>query len=226
MLVQVYAVKSIQDMQLCIDAGLDRWGLEVGTKGIMPNETGFEKTREIFAATPAPYAKMALSIETDLDALTEIAEETRPDILHLCGDIRQLPPVRVKELRQRIPEVAIVQAIPMAGPDAVDIAAAYDEVADMLLLDSVAPNVVGIGIAGVTHDWSLSRKIVEQSKKPCILAGGLSPENVAEAIRAVRPWGVDSNTHTCVPGTWTKDFGRMREFVQAARAADLALQSR
>ncbi len=219
MLVQVYAIKSIQDMRLCIDAGLDRWGLEVGNKGIMPNETSFEKTREIFAATPAPYAKMALSIETDLDSLTEIARETQPDLLHLCGDIRQLPPAAVAELRTRIPRVGIIQAIPMTGSEALTIAHAYEDVADILLLDSVAPNVVGIGIAGVTHDWTLSRKVVEQIKKPCILAGGLSPENVAEAIRAVRPWGVDSNTHTCVPGTWQKDPERMRQFVQAARAA-------
>jgi phosphoribosylanthranilate isomerase len=56
--------------------------------------------------------------------------------------------------------------------------------------------------------------------KPCVLAGGLSPENVAEAIRAVHPWGVDSNTHTCVPGTWNKDFRRMQQFAQAAHAAD------
>jgi len=79
--------------------------------------------------------------------------------------------------------------------------------------------VVGIGIAGVTHDWALSRRVVAEVGVPCILAGGLSPENVAEAIRAVRPWAVDSNTHTCIPGTWDKDFERMRRFVLAAKAA-------
>jgi len=224
MLVQVYAVRTIQDMQLCIDAGLDRWGLEVGKHGVMPNETSFEQARAIFAATPPSFAKMALSIETDLEALTEIVQETRPDILHLCGDIRKLPPTGVGELRQRIPGVEIVQAIPMTGPEALDIAQAYEPVADIFLLDSVAPNVVGIGIAGVTHDWALSRRIVEQTRRPCILAGGLSPENVAEAIPAVRPWGVDSNTHTCVPGTWKKDFERMCRFVQAAQSAAAAAQ--
>ncbi len=219
MLVQVYAIKSVQEMQMCIDAGLDRWGLEVGNKGIMPSEMNFAKTREVFAATPAAYPRMALSIETDLEALTEIAEETKPDILHLCGDITQLPPGGVRVLRDRIPGVEIVQAIPMTGPDALEIAGAYEEVADILFLDSVAPNVVGIGIAGVTHDWALSRAIVQQAKKRCILAGGLSPENVAEAVRAVGPWGVDSNTHTCVPGTWKKDLGRMRDFARAAKSA-------
>lgn len=219
MIVQVFAIKSIQEMQMCIDAGLDRWGLEVGKKGIMPSEMSFEKTREIFAATPSNYPKMALSIETDIEALVEIVSETRPDLLHLCGDIRQLPPEGVSELRKRIPGVGIIQAIPVTGLEALEIATAYEQVSDVLFLDSVAPDVVGIGIAGVTHDWNISRKIVDRIKKPCVLAGGLSPDNVAEAIRDVRPWGVDSNTHTCVPGTWKKDFKRMQQFVQAARTA-------
>lgn len=219
MIVQVFAVKSIQEMQLCIDAGLDRWGLEVGRKGIMPSETDFETARMIFAATPSPYPKMALTIETSIEALVEIVEETRPDLFHLCGDIRQLLPEGVVELRKRIPGVEIIQAIPVTGPEAVDTALAYEPVADVLFLDSVAPHVAGIGIAGVTHDWNISCRIVNTVKKPCVLAGGLSPENVADAIRAVRPWGVDSNTHTCVPGTWNKDLDRMRRFVKAARSA-------
>lgn len=219
MIVQVYAIKSIQEMQMCIEAGLDRWGLEVGEKGIMPSEMNYEKTRQVFAATPSKYPKMALTIETDIKALVEIVTETKPDLFHLCGDIEQLTPEGVDELRKQVPDVGIIQAIPITGPQALDIARSYEEVADILFLDSVAPDVTGIGIAGVTHDWSISRQIVENVKKPCILAGGLSPENVAEAILAVRPWGVDSNTHTCIPGTWRKDPERMRRFVKAARSA-------
>ncbi|MFQ5981723.1 MAG: phosphoribosylanthranilate isomerase, partial [Candidatus Heimdallarchaeota archaeon] len=72
---------------------------------------------------------------------------------------------------------------------------------------------------GIFQFWSISQKIVETVKKPCILAGGLSPENVADSIRAVRPWGVDSNTHTNVPGTWEKDFDTMRRFAEEAKNA-------
>ncbi len=223
MIVQVFAIKSIEEIQMCIDAGLDRWGLEVGNKGLMPSEMNFEKTRALFTATPAPYPKMALTVETDIAALVEIVKETRPDLFHLCGDIKQLPPEGVFELRKKIPGVGIIQAIPMTGAESLDIALAYEEVADILFLDSVAPNVTGIGIAGVTHDWSISRQIVDMVKKPCVLAGGLSPENVADAIRAVHPWGVDSNTHTCFPGTWKKDPQRLRRFAEEARDAAAAI---
>ena len=89
---------------------------------------------------------------------------------------------------------------------------------DVIFLDSKAPNVDVIGATGSTHDWSISREIVKSISKPVILAGGLSPENVAIAIREVRPWGVDSNTHTNYPGTWKKDPARVLKFVQAAKS--------
>ena len=77
MLTQVFAIKSVEEMKMCVDAGLDRWGLEVGEKGIMPSEMNYEKTRAVFAATPSNYPKMALTIETDMRTLVEIVTETR-----------------------------------------------------------------------------------------------------------------------------------------------------
>ncbi|NWG76280.1 MAG: phosphoribosylanthranilate isomerase, partial [Rubrivivax sp.] len=82
--------------------------------------------------------------------------------------------------------------------------------------------IAGIGASGATHDWALSREIVRQVRVPVVLAGGLSPENVGAAIRAVRPWGVDSLTHTNQPlpgGGFRKDLERVRQFVLAAREA-------
>ena len=73
------------------------------------------------------------------------------------------------------------------------------------------------GARGETHDWTVSREIVEQSKIPVILAGGLTAENVGEAIATVRPWGVDSFTHTDVAGSrGKKDAARVRAFIAAA----------
>ena len=66
------------------------------------------------------------------------------------------------------------------------------------MLDLGAKGGKFAGARGETHDWAVSREIVERSRIPVILAGGLSAENVAEAIATVRPWGVDSFTHTDV----------------------------
>jgi phosphoribosylanthranilate isomerase len=79
----------------------------------------------------------------------------------------------------------------------------------------------GVGATGRTHDWSISRQIVEQFGVPVILAGGLSPENVAESIQQVRPWAVDSNTATNNPGDPVKkDMRRVAAFVAAVRSME------
>jgi len=113
-----------------------------------------------------------------------------------------------------------MQAISVAGPEAIDIALAYQPVVDYLILDTQDPGIAGIGASGVTHDWSISREIVRRVQIPVILAGGLSPENVAEAISIVQPWGVDSLTHTnrtLSNGGFRKDLDLVGRFVRAAK---------
>jgi phosphoribosylanthranilate isomerase len=105
----------------------------------------------------------------------------------------------------------------------VAVAREFAKVVDFLILDTQAPDIPGVGASGATHDWSVSHEIVRSVRVPVILAGGLSPENVADAVHAVRPWGVDSLTHTNRPtpgGGFRKDLDRVRAFVEAARAAD------
>ena len=82
----------------------------------------------------------------------------------------------------------------------------------------------GVGAAGVTHDWSIDRAIVEAVDVPVILAGGLGPDNVEDAIRAVRPAGVDSLTKTSVKENGVlvrKDLDKVREFCRRAMAVEL-----
>jgi phosphoribosylanthranilate isomerase len=182
----------------------------------------FDTARAICAAVGKRAVKVALSVEEDLDAITAMVRAVRPDVLHLCGLAGVVPPEAVRALRARLPGVQIMQAISVAGPEAIATALAYQPVADCLILDTQAPDIAGIGASGQTHDRTISRRIVDQSVIPVILASGLSPDNVADAIRAVRPWGVDSLTHTNQPlssGCFRKDMERVRRFVAAARGA-------
>ncbi len=96
-------------------------------------------------------------------------------------------------LRRAHPAVRIIQVIHVKDESALEEAARAAETADLLLLDSGKPNASApsLGGTGETHDWSLSRRIVASVAKPVFLAGGLNPENVAEAVRTVRPFGVD-----------------------------------
>jgi phosphoribosylanthranilate isomerase len=125
----------------------------------------------------------------------------------------------VLELKRLLPGMPVMRSVPVVGAASIDIARTYEGVADFLLLDSYRANDRQIGALGVTHDWSISRRIVETVRTPVILAGGLGPDNVAEAIRAVRPAGVDSKTRTDKGDTHTKDLDKVRLFHAAAKAA-------
>lgn len=93
--------------------------------------------------------------------------------------------------------------------------------ADILILDSVSSVVPGIGAAGVTHDWSIDKRIKESVSIPVVIAGGLGPENVEEAMNIVHPDGVDSLTRTSVKENGIlvrKDIEKVREFCRKAHA--------
>lgn len=98
-----------------------------------------------------------------------------------------------EKIRQALPVIKIVQVIHVINEKTIDEAIRISPSVDALLLDSGNPNleVKELGGTGRVHNWQLSRKIVEQSKIPVFLAGGLTSENVGQAIDQVQPFGLD-----------------------------------
>jgi phosphoribosylanthranilate isomerase len=220
---QLYTMQSIEEALACVEAGADHLGL-TPIQGL-PGEIPFATMRAIVDAVGDRARCVALTVRTDPDEIAAMVEAVRPAILHLCPLAGDISPAAVASLRARLPEgLPIMQAVSVVGPESVGEARAYAEVADYLILDTQAPDIPGVGASGVTHDWSISRAIVEAVRVPVILAGGLSAANVADAIRAVRPWGVDSLTHTNRPlpgGGFRKDLEKVRAFIAAAHAAGI-----
>ena len=130
-----------------------------------------------------------------------------------------MSPEDVRKLKAGLPGMLIMRSIPVMGDASIDIALAYDGIADFLLLDSHRESDRQVGALGVTHDWRISRRIVEVVRTPVILAGGLGPDNVGDGIRAVRPIGVDSKTKTDQDGSHRKHLDRVRHFHKAAKLA-------
>ena len=97
------------------------------------------------------------------------------------------------ELRARLPGVSLVQVVHVTGEESYAEALEAARHVDALLLDSGNQSlaVKELGGTGRTHDWRVSRRVVEASPVPVFLAGGLRPENVAGAVAAVRPFGLD-----------------------------------
>jgi phosphoribosylanthranilate isomerase len=217
--VQIYTMQSVEEARAVAACGVDHIGVTPASSGL-PGEITFELASEICRAVVGEAKSVALTVEIDLSSVEEMARAVRPDILHLCGPAGALEPDKVAELRSWLPGVPIMQAIAITGSEAVDMALSYEPVVDYLILDSVDPAIAGVGAAGAIHDWKVSAAIVEAVEVPVILAGGLSPQNVAAALAAVQPWAVDSLTHTnrqLPGGGFRKDVDLVGQFVAAAR---------
>jgi phosphoribosylanthranilate isomerase len=222
MLIQIYAFTKIDEAVAAAEMGVDQIGFVAGQYGLVHGELSFAAARRLAEALPSGTTRVALTMATEVDEIVRMAEAVRPDIVHISTDLEDVGVAAMAELRRRLPAgTRLMKALPVGGEEeSLEAARRFAPVSDLFLLDSKGRGLPGIGASGLTHDWSISRRIVEAAPIPVILAGGLSAGNVAAAIRAVRPAGVDSNTATNLPGDpLAKDLGRLRAFVAAVRGA-------
>ena len=225
MIVQIYGTKTIEDAEALVALGVDYIGLDVADD---PADRALMK--QIVDLVRNRMTIVLLPVFCDLETGLRIVREIKPHVMHLCStDMLSLDDLR--SVKKELGGIKLLQAIPVGLPgrsdktDSLGLALEYQEVADIFILDTYAGDysegsteVPGmIGITGKVHDWAISKKIVEQCKKPVILAGGLNPDNVAAAIKAVQPWGVYSCTGTDIC-RGKKDLAKVAAFVQAARA--------
>jgi phosphoribosylanthranilate isomerase len=220
--VQIYTMQSAEEAVAVARSGVDHVGVTPSDRGL-PGEVSVQTAAEICRAVEGFAVSVALSVESDLTDIEKMVQAVGPDILHLCGPTGSVGPSDVAVLRARLPDVAIMQAIAVTGSESLDEALSYAPVADFLILDSISPDIDGVGASGIVHDWTVSADIVKAVDIPVVLAGGLSPANVEAAVAAVRPWGVDSLTHTNRPltgGGFRKDLVLVNEFVLAVTGGE------
>jgi phosphoribosylanthranilate isomerase len=215
MRIKVCCIQSIDEARLAISSGAHALGLvskmPTGTRGIGDNEI-----RTIIEAIPPTFSTVLLTPSADPMAIVRHKRATGANTLQLVGPIGS---ESVRELREALPGIALIKVVHVEDSTSVDAALSFSSVADVLLLDTKARVRGGeaLGGTGVTHDWSISRRIVEVSPLPVFLAGGLSPENVAEAIRTVSPFGVD--VCSSLRPSQTLEPDRLGDFVARALGA-------
>jgi phosphoribosylanthranilate isomerase len=154
--------------------------------GVIPEDT----IAAIAAGMPPALGTFLLTSRTDVEGI--VAQQRRCGV-NTIQLVDRLESGTHAELRVALPGVAIVQVVHVTGPEALDEAMAIAPHVQALLLDSGNPAlpVKELGGTGRTHDWETSKKIRARVAVPVFLAGGLRPDNVAEAVRTVRPYGID-----------------------------------
>ncbi|MBG9388373.1 phosphoribosylanthranilate isomerase [Caenimonas aquaedulcis] len=216
--VKICGVCTIDDAVLCADLGADAIGMLLTKPGVSrklgSDRLALDEAASLAAALPVGLKSVLLVDAVQLDDLLRLAEEIKPNAMQ----IRQpLSPAMLCRLKERFPDQGIIKTISVVSGAPVssledEIRAYVDHGAiDAVLLDSPQ------GGSGVAHDWVTSASLVERfAGTPVILAGGLSADNVAEARRLVRPYGVDVMSGvTSSERRDRKDPVRLRAFLEA-----------
>lgn len=219
MIIQIYAFTKIEQALEAAHIGVDHIGFVAGDYGIVPGELTYEFASSLASALPANCKSIALTMAKDVETILRMVDIVKPNIVHISTDLDDINLESMKSLRDRfMPDIKLMKAIPVQDSESIRIAREYAEVSDFLLLDTKLGEMPGVGATGTIHDWTISSQIVAAVDIPVILAGGLSLENVCEAIKAVQPAGVDSNTWTNITGDPVKkDLVKVRDFVNSVR---------
>ena len=212
MRVKFCGTASLADMRCAVDAGCDAVGFIMGVT-----------YRSADVVTPAEAAGMIRDLPPFIEPVAVTHLQGTEDLIRLVRDSHcttlqiqdTVKPAELDIIRDALPYLKIVKAVHVMDESAITAAKRYEPHADALILDTRTEEK--IGGTGIPHDWKISARIVAGSAIPVILAGGLTPENVAEAIRKVRPYGVD--VHTGIKKGGIRNPERTLAFAHEARNA-------
>jgi len=187
--VKICCIQNADEVKLAIRYGASALGF-VSSMPSGPGPIPEDRIETLIPAVPPGVASFLLTSKQDAGSIIDQQRRMRTSVLQIVDAVSI---GTLQELRHALPGIGLVQVIHVRGTESVDEAVALGPYVDAILLDSGNPSlpVKVLGGTGNTHDWSLSKEIVERCGKPVFLAGGLKAENVREAIERVRPYAVD-----------------------------------
>ena len=195
----------------------------IGLVSAMPSGPGpipEELIAEIAATVPPGVATFLLTCKQDVEAIIDQQRRLRVNTIQICD---RLETGTFRQLRDALPGVSLVQVIHVSDAEAVSEAISVAPFVDAILLDSGNQSlpIKELGGTGRTHDWTVSKQIVEAVSVPVFLAGGLRSDNVADAIRTVAPFAVDVCTGVRTNGEL--DEVKLQAFFAAVRGQSPSL---
>lgn len=222
-LIHVAGIIDAAEAAMLIDCGVRALGFPL-VLGYHREDIGVEAAAAIVARYGRRATFFLITYLDRADAIVDLCRRLGVGMVQLHGDVAA---DEVARLRKAAPELRIIKSLVVRVDNADALADAVENFAplvDAFITDTFDPETGASGATGRTHDWQVSCVLVERSPKPVILAGGLTPQNVRDAIRTVRPAGVD--VHTGVEGTdGRKRRDLVESFVSEARAGFARLRA-
>jgi phosphoribosylanthranilate isomerase len=186
--VKICGITREEDLKMVSALGADAVGFVVEVPS-SPRNISLKKAEKLIKLVPIFTKSVLVMVPTSIDELLKTYEKLSPDAIQIHGE--NLPDAST--LREKLPNTPLIRAITANPINALEVASDASKSSDAILLDSSAHG--RYGGTGIVHDWDLSKRVKQViHPKPLILAGGLNPENVKDAIRAVRPYAVDVST--------------------------------
>jgi phosphoribosylanthranilate isomerase len=213
--VKICCIASVEEAALAVEMGASALGL-VSHMPSGPGVISDELIANIAATVPPSIGTFLLTSRQSVDEIVAQQRFCRTNTIQICDHLTR---GTHRELKDALPGISIVQVVHVTGPESVDEAAAVAPNVDAILLDSGNQRlaVKELGGTGRRHDWTLSRKIRESIGIPIFLAGGITPENVAQAIHEVAPFGLDLCSGVRTSGKL--DAEKLKRFFGAVRNA-------
>lgn len=201
--VKICGVRTVDDVETAVVAGTDGIGVICDVPVASPREVSADRARELLAAVPPFVTGTLVTMPDSADRVCDLVGRVGADAVQIHGG---LDPDEVATVGSSIHQ-PVLYAV---ASDALESVHQYDSCVDALVVDTATES--GAGGTGRTHDWNRTREATDEVDSPVVLAGGLTPENVAEAIEIVSPFAVDvAGGVESVPGV--KDPARVRAFV-------------
>ncbi len=205
------------------EAGVDAVGIPLGPPPVKA-EISQKQASAITAVLPPRVAVICITYAETTEEIIPLCRAMNATAVQLHGEA---PVVVLETLRQHAPELFLIKSLVVRQGNLKELEAELAQCAlhaDAFLTDTFDPATGERGATGMTHDWEISARLARLSPKPLILAGGLNPDNVREAIARVAPAGVDAHTGLESMGG-RKDPERVARFMAEARAGFRLLET-
>jgi phosphoribosylanthranilate isomerase len=178
---------------------------------------------EVIKEINLPFKSVLITYLNDADEIIAFCNKLDVKVVQLHGTIEQ---GELQKLKSTRPDIEVIKSLVVRENNFSDLEKIIDTLStwvDMYITDTFDPSTGASGATGKTHDWNISRKLIQLSTKPVILAGGLNPSNVKLAILETNPAGVD--VHTGIErADGRKDFDLTKKFIAECKEAFNQLQ--
>jgi phosphoribosylanthranilate isomerase len=214
--VQIAGVSGVDEATLLMACGIRYLGFPLRLP-VNKEDLSEPAAAEIIRTMQPPSYGVAITYQGIADDIVEFMDYLGASLVQLHGDVAPEELAKLKRLRPHLTVIKSLVIGKQPSEELVDTVQRLRAFVDAWITDSFDPTTGASGATGKLHDWRVSRRLVAVAAKPVIMAGGLTPENVREAIEFVAPAGVDAHTGVEDP-SGRKDPVKVRRFAAEARA--------